>query len=506
MLSGTRSGGIVTAPGAAPRRGDSRRPEEYLRAHAGRFLRELRTLVSFPSVSGEPRRAGDVRRCAEWLAGHLRHIGMPMVEVVATARHPIVFARGPQAPGRPTLLVYGHYDVQPVDPLGEWRTPPFTPSVRGPYLYGRGACDDKGQLFAHVKALEILLAGLPRPPRSPRLPRLPRLPVNVKCLFEGEEEIGSPHLAEFLRRHRGALQADAAVMSDTRMLGRDRPALTYALRGGLGFELEVMGPRHDVHSGNFGGAVANPLQALCAIVAGLEGPGGRIAVPGLYDRVRRWSATERRRMAASGPSDAAILADAGADRGRGESGYSLYESVTLRPALTVNGILGGYQGAGGKGVIPARAAAKLSFRLVPDQEPEEIERLVRRQVERLTPPGVRVRLTARLHARPALLDRAAPVMRAAAAAYRRGFGAAPVLLRSGGTIPVVSLLQEILGIPTALMGFALPDDRIHAPNERFYLPNFYRGILTCLAFMDELVRRRAPPGATRPRAPDWAAP
>jgi acetylornithine deacetylase/succinyl-diaminopimelate desuccinylase-like protein len=472
-----------------------------IRAHRRRFVQELQDFVRFPSVSAAPRHAGDVRRCAGWLAAHLRGIGMPAVEVVETARHPIVFAAAPRLPGRPTLLIYGHYDVQPADPLGEWLTPPFAPAVRGPYLYGRGACDDKGQLFTHVKALEILLAAWRAGPR--RQPaRLPLPPINVKCLFEGEEEIGSPHLEAFLQRRRRDLAADAAVMSDTRMLGRGRPALTYALRGGLGFELTVSGPPHDLHSGNFGGAVVNPLQALCAIVAGLEDRDGRVAVPGFYRSVRRWDEAERRRMAASGPSDAAIRADAGVagiagiagrratagGEGGGEPGYSLYESLTLRPALTLNGLSGGYQGPGGKGVIPARAAAKLSFRLVPDQQPAEIEALVRRHVARLAPPGVQVRLARHLQARPALLDRRHPVMQAAAAAYRRGFGTAPVLLRSGGTIPVVSLLQEILGIPTALMGFALPDDHIHAPNERLYLPNFFRGIATSLAFMDELAK------------------
>jgi acetylornithine deacetylase/succinyl-diaminopimelate desuccinylase-like protein len=473
-------------------------PLGYLRAHAPRFVAELQELVRFPSVSAQPAHAADVRRCAAWLAAHLRRIGMPAVEIAATAGHPIVVAAGPHAPGRPTLLIYGHYDVQPADPLPEWRSPPFEPRVRGGYLYGRGACDDKGQLFAHVKALEICLAGR-RPP-----------PLNVKCLFEGEEEIGSPHLRQFIERHRGALAADAAVISDTRMLGRDRPALTYALRGGLGLELEVEGPPHDLHSGNFGGAVVNPLQVLCRLLAGLEGADGRIAVPGFYDRVRAWGAAERRRMAASGPPDAAILAAAGVERGAGEPGYSLYESTSVRPALAVNGLTGGYQGAGGKGIIPARAGAKLSFRLVPDQEPRDVERLVRRHLARSAPEAVRLRVTTLLRAHPAQLDRRHPVMRAAAAAYRRGFGAAPVFLRSGGSIPVVSMLQEVLGITTAAMGFALPGDRIHAPNERFHLPTFFRAIATCLAFHDELAksgaRADAPLAATRGGRPAASGP
>ncbi|HEV2846705.1 MAG TPA: M20/M25/M40 family metallo-hydrolase, partial [Thermoanaerobaculia bacterium] len=348
-------------------------------------------------------------------------------------------------------------------------------------LYGRGACDDKGQLFAHVKALEASLktAG--------------RLPLNVKVLFEGEEEIGSPNLKAFLQRNARALAADAAVMSDTRMLGPRQPALTYSLRGGLGMEIEVSGPRTDLHSGTFGGAVHNPLQALCEMLARLHDRNGRVAIPGFYDRVRTLDPKERSYMATVGPPDAKILSDAGVERPWGERGFTLYERTTVRPSLSICGLTGGYQGEGSKAVIPARASAKLNFRLVPDQDPREIETLVRRRLARLTPPTVRARVVTHLGAKPAEIDRRHPAVRAAALAYRRGFGAAPVFLRSGGTIPVVNLFQEILGVPTALMGFALPDDRIHAPNERFHLSNFERGIATCLAFLEEMstVPRRA---------------
>jgi acetylornithine deacetylase/succinyl-diaminopimelate desuccinylase-like protein len=453
----------------------------YARAHRGRFLEELKRLVRFPSVSAQTKHAADVRRCAEWLAGHLKGIGMEGVRVIATPRHPLVYADWKKAEGLPTVLIYGHYDVQPPDPLKEWKTPPFEPTVRGDHLYGRGACDDKGQLFAHVKALEASLktAG--------------RLPLNVKVLFEGEEEIGSPNLKAFLQRNARSLAADAAVMSDTRMLGPKRPALTYSLRGGLGMEIEVSGPKTDLHSGTFGGAVHNPLQALCGILARLHDKDGRIAIPGFYDRVRTLDPRERSYMGTVGPPDAKILADAGVERPWGERGFTLYERTTVRPSLSICGLTGGYQGEGSKAVIPARASAKLNFRLVPDQDPREIETLVRRRLVRLTPPEVRSRVVTHLGARPAEIDRRHPAVRAAALAYRRGFGAAPVFLRSGGTIPVVNLFQEILGIPTALMGFALPDDRIHAPNERFYLPNFERGIATCLAFLEEMstVPRRA---------------
>jgi acetylornithine deacetylase/succinyl-diaminopimelate desuccinylase-like protein len=260
-------------------------------------------------------------------------------------------------------------------------------------------------------------------------------------------------------------------------------AITYALRGGLSLELEVRGPKHDLHSGTFGGAVHNPLQALCEIIARLHDAGGRMAIPGFYERVRRWSGEERAHMARTGPTDAQILRDAQVEKAWGERGYTLYERTTIRPALSVTGIVGGYQGPGVKAVIPARAVAKLNFRLVPEQDPCEIDRLIRRHIARITPPTVRSTVRTLLVARPALIDRRHPAMRAAAVAYRKGFGVPPVFLRSGGTIPVVNTLQELLGIPTVLMGFALPDDRMHAPNEKFHLPNFYPGIATCIWFL-----------------------
>jgi acetylornithine deacetylase/succinyl-diaminopimelate desuccinylase-like protein len=443
----------------------------YARAHQRRSLAELKEFVSFPSISAQPRHAGDVKKCAHWLAIQLRRIGLDDVSIIATRRHPLVRAAWREASACPTVLIYGHYDVQPVDPLNEWHSPPFDPTVRGQDLFGRGACDDKGQMFAHVKALESYLQ------------TRHALPVNIKCLFEGEEEIGSPHLVPFVSRNKDALAADVAVMSDTRMLAPDRPALNYAERGALYLELELRGPEQDLHSGNFGGAVHNPLQALCETVAALHDAAGRITIPGFYDKVRRWGRDERARMVHTGPSDAQILRDARVDEGWGESGYTLYERLTIRPALTTNGITGGYQGPGGKGVIPARACAKLSFRLVPDQDPRDIDRLFRAHIARIVPPTLHATVRTLSGAKPALVDPEHPAMAAAALAYRKGFGAAPVPLRSGGTIPILNTFQEILGIPTVLMGFALPDDRIHAPNEKFHLPNFYNGIATCIWFL-----------------------
>jgi acetylornithine deacetylase/succinyl-diaminopimelate desuccinylase-like protein len=446
----------------------------YVRAHRKKSLAELNDFIQFPSISAQPKHEGDIRRCANWLARHLRRIGLDDVRIIPTPRHPIVFASWQGAPRRPTVIIYGHYDVQPVDPLNQWRSPPFEPTIRADDLFGRGACDDKGQMFTHVKALEAYLQ------------TKGALPVNVKCLFEGEEEIGSPNLLPFVVRNKACLAADAAVMSDTRMLGPKRPAINYAERGALYLEIEVHGPQHDLHSGNFGGAIHNPLQALCEMIAKLHDANGRIAVPGVYDNVRSWSTKERAYMARAGPSDDRILEDAQTELGWGERSYSLYERLTLRPALTFNGISGGYQGPGGKGVIPARATAKLSFRLVPDQNPQEIDQLFRKHIARITPPTVRAIVRTISHAEPVLIDMQHPAIRAARLAYRKGFGAAPVLMRSGGTIPILSVFQKTLGIPTVLMGFALPDDRMHAPNERFHIPTFFRGIETSIWFMDAL--------------------
>ncbi len=469
---------------------------DYARAHRPRFVSELKQFLRFPSVSSQTERAGDVRRCANWLARHLQDIGLEQVRVIPTRGNPIVYATWRRAAGRPTLLIYGHYDVLPGEPLAQWRTPPFTPTVKGPDLYGRGASDDKGQLFCHVKALQCYL-------RTARA-----LPINVKCLFEGEEEIGSAHLLPFVARNKHALRADAAVISDTRMLAPDRPAISYAQRGGLRAEVEVRGPGQELHSGTFGGAVLNPIQALCEIIAGLHDEHGRVTIPGFYLDVREWSEKERTYMARTGPSDAKILQDAKVEQEWGEAGYTLYERTTIRPALTLNGIVGGHYGPGVKGVIPMRAVAKLSFRLVPDQDPERISKLFREHIARITLPGVEASVRTLSPVQPALVDRNHPAVRTAGFAYKKGFGAFPVFLRSGGSIPVVNAFQESLGIPTVLMGFGLPDDRIHAPNEKFYLPNFYRAIDTSiwyLAAASSTFRRRSRAERAARLQKEWGA-
>jgi acetylornithine deacetylase/succinyl-diaminopimelate desuccinylase-like protein len=456
----------------------SLRALDYARTRRNSFVAELKSFVRFSSISAQPQHAGDVKACAAWLANHLAEMGLDHAQVISTRGHPLVYADWLRAPGRPTVLIYGHYDVQPPDPLDEWTSPPFEPTVRGGDLYGRGASDDKGQMFAHIKALESYLqtAGA--------------LPVNVKCIFEGEEEIGSKNLNTFLSKNRNALASDVAVMSDMRMLAPDRPALTYAMRGALSLELEIRGQEVDLHSGNFGGAVHNPIQALGEIIASLHDRDGRVAIPGFYDSVEEITESELDYLRRTGPSDEEILRDAQAKRGWGEQGFSLYERTTIRPALTINGIAGGYQGPGGKAVIPSRALAKISFRLVPHQEPREIDQLFRRHIARITPSAVRSTVRTYFEAKPARINHRHASMRAAATAYEKGFGAAPVLLRSGGTIPVVSVFEDVLRIPTVLMGFALPDDRMHAPNEKFYLPNFYNGIAASITFLADVAQHQ----------------
>jgi len=448
-----------------------RRALSYSRSHRAGFVSELKEFLRIPSVSSQPQRRADVKKCAHWLARHLQDIGLERVRVIATRGNPIVYASWLRAPERPTLIIYGHYDVLPGEPISEWRTPPFSPTVKGQDLYARGAADDKGQLFCHVKAMECYL-------RTTHA-----LPVNVRCIFEGEEEIGSTHLLPLIERNKNALRADAAVISDTKMLGPGRPAIGYAQRGGLRAEIEVRGPSQELHSGTFGGAVLNPVQAACEIVAGLHNDRGRVTIPGFYDDVCNWSEKERAYMARTGPSDDKILKEAGVRQGWGESGYTLYERTTIRPALTLNGIAGGHYGAGVKGVIPTSAIIKLSFRLVPGQNPNRVGKLFREHIARTTPPGIETTVKLLSPVQPALVDRKHPAVRAAAFAYKKGFGASPVFLRSGGSIPVVNAFKESLGIPTALMGFGLPDDRIHAPNEKFHLPNFYRGIETSIWFL-----------------------
>jgi acetylornithine deacetylase/succinyl-diaminopimelate desuccinylase-like protein len=450
-------------------------PLDYARAHRDRSLKELQEFLSIPSVSTQDAHKADIERAATWLVGQLLAAGFLRAEVLPTPGHPVVVAEWLAAgPGAPTVLIYGHYDVQPPDPLEEWRTPPFEPTVVGNDLFARGAADDKGQLYIHVKAAQAFkeTTGLP--------------PVNLKCIFEGEEEIGSPSLEPFIRQHAGQLAADVAVISDTHILSKDQPSIVYALRGLAYVEVEVTGPDHDLHSGTYGGAVHNPLNALCSMIAKLQDPEGHIAIPGFYDKVRALSPEERAELAKVPFDREAWLQEAGVTSDWGEPDYTIVERATARPTLDVNGIWGGYIQPGAKTVLPSKASAKISMRLVPDQEPAEIAGLIQDYFAQIAPPTVQVQVRNLGGGDGAIVRRDSPAMQAAFRAYAESFGQEPVFVRIGGSIPVVATFQKVLGVETILMGFGLPDDRLHSPNEKFHLPNFYRGIDTVLRFLEHL--------------------
>jgi acetylornithine deacetylase/succinyl-diaminopimelate desuccinylase-like protein len=445
-----------------------------LALHEARAAREaaverMLDLLSIPSVSTASSHREDVQHAARWLAERLREAGMAEVRIDQTAGHPVVYGERVVGDGRPTVLIYGHYDVQPPDPLAAWHTPPFEPVVRDDIVFARGSADDKGQLLAHVEALGAWhRAGGP--------------PTDVKVVFEGEEEIGSPHLAPWLREHAAQLQADVAVISDSAMVARGVPSIVYGLRGLAYMEIEVQGPRHDLHSGQYGGAVLNPAGALARILAALQDENGTILIPGFYDAVRPLQDDERAALAKVPVDMAAFRAAAGDAGGWGEPGYSIKERIGARPSLDINGLHSGWTGEGAKTVLPERASAKVSMRLVPDQDPEDVARAFEAHVRDVAPAGVHVEVRSLHGAVPAAVSRDIPAMAAAARAYEIGFGRAPVFTREGGSIPVVADFETVLGLPTILMGFGLPDDNLHGPNEKFELAQFYGGIDTAVAF------------------------
>ncbi len=446
----------------------------YANSHAEDHLGELIELVSIPSISTLREHIPDVREAAQWVGDQMVDIGLEDVRIFSTKRHPVVFGQWTKAgPGAPTVLVYGHYDVQPADPLDEWRTEPFEPTVQDGNLYARGASDDKGQFFVHLKSVQSYLEAEGE------------LPVNVKFMIEGEEEIASPNLGDFIDDHRERLGADVALVSDAAILGPDQPSILYGLRGLAYTEVVVTSPDHDLHSGSFGGGVRNPANALAGIIAGLKDSDGRITVPGFYDNVRL-DAEERETLAKVPFDEAGFRREAGVEKLWGEATYTTLERITARPTLDVNGIGGGFTGEGAKTIIPSRAAAKISMRLVPDQDPARIIRIFSERVKELAPPEVEVEVRTHAGAVPVLIDRDIPEMKAAVTAYEKGFGETPVFTRAGGTIPVVGMFTAKLSIPTILMGFGLPDDRLHSPNEKFNIDNFYKGIRTSIYFLDAL--------------------
>ena len=439
-----------------------------------RYVHELLEFLRIPSVSTYSHHSSDVRRAAEWVHNYLRRMGF-QAKIYQTERHPVVFAQSPHTVDGPTLLVYGHYDVQPPEPLEEWVSAPFTPSIRDGYVYARGASDDKGQFFTYLKAMEAILAVSGK------------LPINVKVLVEGEEEIGSPNLGPFMKEHLSELKADAVAISDGSQFAQGVPAITYGLRGLSYLQLEVQGPRFDLHSGSFGGIVANPVQALAEILTRLKNPNGTVAIPGFYDKVLELEAWEREEMASLNLDEAGLKSYLGEGELVGEEGYRTVERKTARPTLDVNGIWGGFSGEGAKTIIPAKAGAKVSMRLVPNQVPSEINRLFGEYVQAIAPPGVKVRITELHGAEPVLVSRNQPSVRAAERAVTVGFGKAPVFIREGGSIPIVNLLKEVLQSDSILMmGWGSPDDGAHSPNERFFLEDFHHGIRSAAALLYEL--------------------
>jgi acetylornithine deacetylase/succinyl-diaminopimelate desuccinylase-like protein len=450
---------------------------KYAASHQDQFLAELREFLSIPSISAQPKHKGDMERAAKWLANHLKRIGLADAKAFPTSGHPIVTGEWMGAgPRKPTLLIYGHYDVQPPEPFDLWKTQPFRPTVRGDNLYARGASDDKGQVFAHIKMVESYL-------RTEG-----HLPVNVKFLIEGEEEVGGPSLTPFIESHKRQLACKVALISDSSMPSPSQPAITYGLRGICYMQVELEGPDHDLHSGSFGGAVYNPIQALAEMIAKMKDAKGHITIPGFYDKVRAVSNEERRAINNVPFDQAEFCRDAGVSSMWGEVGYTIPEQIGIRPTLECNGIWGGYMSEGSKTVLPSKAYAKISMRLVPDQTPEEIAHLFSDYVRRVAPPQVKVTIQNLHGGLPALIDRDIPEMQAASAALERAFGAKPVFMRDGGSVPVVAAFKSILGAPTIMIGLGLPDDNLHSPNEKFYLPNFYKGIDASIHFLDELAQ------------------
>jgi acetylornithine deacetylase/succinyl-diaminopimelate desuccinylase-like protein len=448
----------------------------FVDEHRARFVSELEEWVKIPAISADPAHAADMKRNAEHLAAELRRLSADRVEIWPTEGHPAVFASFMHAPGKPTLLVYGHHDVQPVDPLPEWISPPFEPAIREGRMWGRGVVDDKGQVWIHVKAIEAFLEAHGK------------LPINLKLIVEGEEEIGSNNLEKLMVSHTEDLSADFVCVSDTAMFGRGIPSLCVGLRGLAILEVHVDGPKQDLHSGSFGGGVANPVNALARMIASLHDDEGRVAVPGFYDAVRALTETERKEIASLPFDEPEWLASTGAPRVVGEKGYSTLERIWARPTLDCNGIGGGFSGEGSKTIIPARAMAKITCRLVPDQDPDAIAKLVAAHLERVAPPGVRVQTQISHGGRPYLAPTDHPVFDIAKRAFAKAFGRPTVFIREGGSIPFVRTIADATGKPCLLMGFGQPDENAHAPNEWLDLENFHLGIKSAAHLYDELSR------------------
>jgi acetylornithine deacetylase/succinyl-diaminopimelate desuccinylase-like protein len=447
---------------------------EYIESHRQEHLNDLYELLRIPSVSAQSQHKPDIERAAQWVAERLRRVGLDSVEILPTRLHPLVYGESLQAPGKPTILFYGHYDVQPADPLELWTSPPFEPAIRGDNLFGRGTADDKGQVHIHIRALDALRQ------------TTGKLPINIKVLIEGEEEVGSENLWDFVQANKKKLQADALIVSDTSMLARGAPSITYGLRGLNYYQIELTGPAQDVHSGVFGGAIPNPLQILSELFAKLHDKNFRVAVPGFYDRVEKLSRVERKALNALPWKEKEFRKTVGAPGLAGEKGFTIVEQLWCRPTLELNGIWGGYIGEGAKTVIPSKAYAKFSTRLVPRQEPEHIARLVERQIRRLLPKTVRCKFQILSMGKPWVAAYTHPYFQVARDALEKGFQKHAVFIREGGSIPFVTQMHDTFKVPCILLGFGLPDENAHAPDEHIALENYFGGIKAVAALYEGL--------------------
>ena len=449
----------------------------YLHENEKRFVSLLCDYVRFPSVSAQPEHRSDMTKCAEWLLDHCRKIGLD-ARLAETAGNPVVVAKTPRSKNsrKPHYVVYGHYDVQPAEPFELWKTPPFEPRIEGKSLFARGASDNKGQNLAHLNAVEAYLkTGT-------------ELPCDLTFVIEGEEEVGSTNLAEFLRKNHAELECESVVVSDTGMPGKKYPALTYALRGIVALEIALFGPSRDLHSGIYGGTVNNPAMALCQLLAQLRDKNRKIAIPGFYKDVVPLSASERKQFARIPMSTAAYQKFAGVPKLFGERGFTPFEQRAARPTIEINGLTSGYQGEGSKTIVPAWAKAKLTFRLVPNQKPEHIRAVIVKQLKKLCPPTVRMEVQPGHGGEPYIVSPTGKVAQAGLRALKAAFGREPVLMREGGSIPIVNDFKKILGVDTLLLGLALPDDNAHSPNEKFDLDCFAKGMAMSAYLWQELAK------------------
>ncbi len=446
----------------------------YIEENKNRYIEELSDFLRMESISALQEHKDETRRCAQWVESHIRDLGMENVEFIETKGHPIIYAEWMGAPGKPTVLLYGHYDVQPVDPIDLWTTGPFEPIIRNGDIYARGATDDKGQVFTHFKSVEAYMK------------QNGSLPVNLKMVIEGEEEIGSANLEKFVRENKEKLKADMVLISDTAMYAKGVPTICYGLRGLSYFQIDMTGPNRDLHSGSFGGAVQNPAQALAEMLASLKDKNGKIRIPGFYEDVRKLTKKEREAFAKLPFSERKYAKQLGVKELFGEKGYSTLERVWARPTFEINGMWSGFTGEGAKTVLPAKAHAKVSMRLVPDQNPNKIARLFKKHIKEITPKNVTVELTQMHGAKPALAPIDSLGVQAATEALQKGFGKKPLLQREGGSIPIVVTFQQVLKTTPVLLGFGLPDDNPHSPDEHFNLDNFHNGIKTSAHFFDTL--------------------